>query len=55
MELDTDTSVSLVSERTWQKQLQEVSLQQTDITPRTYTEEWITILGQVLVKVENGK
>ena len=55
MELDTGASISLISEQTWQKQLREIPLQQTDIRLRTYTGECINVLGQVLVKVEYGK
>ena len=54
MELDTGASVSLVSEKTWRKQLQEVPLQHSDTTLRTYTGEGIKVLGQVMVQIEYG-
>ena len=54
MELDTGASVSLVSEKTWRKQLQEVPLQHSDTTLRTYTGEGIKVLGQVMVQIEFG-
>ena len=55
MELDTGASVSLVSEETWQRQLHEIPLQETDVRLRTYTGESITVLGQALVKVVYGE
>ena len=54
MELDTGASVSLVSEQTWRRQLQKISLQNSDTTLGTYTGEGIKVLGQVMVKVESG-
>ena len=54
MELDTGASVSLVSEKTWRKQLQEVPLQHSDTTMRTYTGEGIKVLRQVMVQIEYG-
>ena len=55
MELDTGASVSLVSEETWQRQLHEIPLQETDVRLRTYIGESITVVGQALVKVVYGE
>ena len=48
MEVDTGAFVGLVSEQIWQRQLQQIPLQETNIRLRTYTGKSITVLGQIL-------
>ena len=54
MEVDTGTSVSLISEQTWKKSWTEqvASLKSTGIKLRTYTEDKVKVKGEIQVKVD---
>ena len=57
MEVDTGAAVSLVSEDTVNNSpfLKCLPLQQTSVRLRTYTGQAVSVLGQVLVKVQYNK
>ena len=57
MEVDTGAAVSLVSEDTVNNSpfLKSLPLQQTSVRLRTYTGQAVSVLGQVLVKVQYNK
>ena len=52
MELDTGTSVSIISEDTWKTKLSSASLEKAKIRLRTYTGEQMKVLGQLQVNVQ---
>ena len=57
MEIDTGAAVSIVSEETVNSSpfLKCLPLQQTDVRLRTYTGEPVSVLGQLLVKVQHDE
>ena len=57
MEVDTGTSLSLISEMTYKKHWESDALpelQQTPVKLRTYTGEEISVLGHINVKVQSN-
>ena len=57
MEIDTGAAVSIVSEETVNSSpfLKCLPLQQTDVKLRTYTGQPVSVLGQLLVKVQHDE
>ena len=51
MEVDTGAAVSIISERTQKKAFPKASLQKTTVKLRTYTEEPMSVLGEMQVDV----
>lgn len=55
MEVDTGAALSLISEKTYKKMFPEVCLQKSNTVLRTYTEERMTVLGEMQVEVQYGQ
>ena len=52
MELDSGTSLSVISEQHWKDKFPQVKLEHSNVRLRTYTCEELTIIGQATVKVK---
>ena len=55
MTVDTGAEVSLISEETKKILLPQVSLKKSNVVLRTYTEQKLTVLGEIQVQVEHRK
>ena len=56
MEIDTSVAISLVSEETVKSShSKDVPLLPSDVMLRTYTGETVSVLGQLMVKVDKDK
>ena len=55
MKIDTDAAVSIISKKTWEKRLSEVSLSKATLCLCIYTAEKLTVLGELTISVRYGK
>ena len=51
MEVDTGAALSIISERTWKKNFPGITLKKADVVLKTYTNERMTVMGELLVQV----
>ena len=51
MVVDTGVALSIISEQTWKKNFPGITLKKADVVLKTYTNERMTVMGELLVQV----
>ena len=51
MVVDTGAALSIISEQTWKKNFPGITLKKADVVLKTYTNERMTVMGELLVQV----
>ena len=51
MVVDTGAALSIISEQTWKKNFPGITLKKADVVLKTYTNERMTMMGELLVQV----